>query len=166
MRVRIIAPLECRIQMAQERLKLDRSQTLSHIHKVDQDRRKWTHYLYGVDWSDPSLYDIVINLEHVSISEACDIVSLMAKQMKCYEFTPECQTLMDDFVLASRVKSRLALNGPTSDLEVEVSARGGLVRIVGQLANPEQLKHVRNVASAVPGVTDLNLDGLGSKVQV
>ncbi len=166
LRVRIIAPLEFRIRMAQERLKMDRSQTIAYIQKVDQERRKWAHYLYGVDWGDPSLYDIVLNLENVSIAEACEVVSTMAKQSKCFDFTPECQASMDDFVLASTVKAKIALNRPTSDLEVEVKAQRGVVSILGQLANPEQLREVRHVASSVPGVTDLNLDGLGSKVQV
>jgi cytidylate kinase len=30
---------------------------------MDRDRRKWTQFLYGLDWGQPSLYDLVINLE-------------------------------------------------------------------------------------------------------
>ena len=165
LRVRVIAPLELRITMAQERLKFSRAETIAYIEKVDQDRTKWTHYLYGVDWGDPSLYDVVLNLEHISISEACDVLCTMVRQ-KCFEFTPEYQAAMDDLVLASRVRAKLALNSPTSDLEVEVAACGGLVSIRGRLSSPEQLKEVERVASAVPGVTALNLDGLGSKVNV
>ena len=165
LRVRIIAPLELRVPMVQERLKLSRSEALSYIQKVDEDRRKWTQYLYGVDWGDLSLYDVVLNLEHISIPEACDVVSTMVRQ-RCFEFTPENQAAMDDLVLASRVRVKLALNSPTSDLEVEVVASGGLVSIRGRLSSPEQLKEVERVASAIPGVTALNLDGLGSKVSV
>jgi osmotically-inducible protein OsmY len=107
----------------------------------------------------------VLNLEHISIPEACDVVCTMVRQ-KCFEFTHERQAAMDDLVLASRVRAKLALNSPTSDLEVEVAACGGLVSIRGRLSSSEQLKEVERVASAVPGVTALNLDGLGSKVSV
>jgi cytidylate kinase len=72
LRVRIIAPLEFRVQMAMERENLNREGAISYIQKVDQDRQKWTQYLYGVDWNDPALYDVFINLEYLSIDQACE----------------------------------------------------------------------------------------------
>jgi cytidylate kinase len=87
LRVRIIAPMEFRLKMAQDRLKLSRAEALDYIYKMDQDRRKWTQYLYGVDWGDPGNYDIVLNLEFMDIQEACKTVSTLARQ-RCFEFTP------------------------------------------------------------------------------
>ena len=40
-------------------LKQTRDEVIANIHKIDQDRKKWAQYLYGVDWEDASLYDIV-----------------------------------------------------------------------------------------------------------
>ena len=165
LRVRIIAPLELRITMAQERLKLSRAEALSYIQKVDEDRRKWTQYLYGVDWRDSSTYDVVLNLEHISIPEACDVVCTIVRQ-KCFEFTPERQAAMNDLVLASRIRANLAIDPPTSHLEVEVTASRGAVRIVGNLTAPEELEQVRRVSSAVPGVVSINLDDLASTARM
>lgn len=50
LRARVIAPLEYRIATAQHRLKLSRNEVIAYIRKVDSDRQKWAHYLYGVDW--------------------------------------------------------------------------------------------------------------------
>jgi cytidylate kinase len=161
LRVRIIAPLEFRLKMAQDRLKLSRAEALDYIARMDQDRRKWTHYLYGVDWSDPSNYDIVLNLESMDISQACETVSVLARQ-RCFEFTPGCQAAMDDLALASRVRVELALNDATSHLEVEVTAKEGVVRIGGSVSNVRDVTEVRRIAAAVPGVTTLNLDQLAS----
>ena len=119
LRIRIIAPLEFRLQMAQDRLKLSRNEAIAYIHQMDQDRRKWTQYLYGVDWGDPALYDVVLNLEHMNIREACTGISTLVRQ-RCFEFTPEDQAAMDDLALASRVRADLAVNGPTSHLELDV----------------------------------------------
>src|SRR5579863_10172382 len=47
LRVRIIAPVEFRLNMAQDRLKLTRAEALDYITRADNDRRKWTQYLYG-----------------------------------------------------------------------------------------------------------------------
>ena len=165
LRTRIIAPIEFRIQMAQKRLKLSRSEVLAYIQKMDHDRQKWTHYLYGVDWGDPALYDIVLNLEHVSIDESCSILSVMARQ-RCFEFDAACQAEMNDLALASRVRANVALNESTSDLEIEVTARGTLVSIRGKLASMSQVDEVRRVALSTPGVSEANLDELAPATHV
>jgi cytidylate kinase len=164
LRVRIIAPIEFRLKMAQERLKLSRAEALAHIEKMDQDRRKWTQYLYGVDWGDPANYDIVVNLEHVDISEACQTVSMLARQ-RCFEFTPCCQAAMNDLALASRVRTELALAAPTSHLEFDVDAKDGAVRIRGGVSSVREVGEIRRIAGAVPGVASLNLDELASPVR-
>jgi cytidylate kinase len=164
LRTRIIAPIEFRIRMAQSRLRLEREEAIAYIERMDQHRRKWTQFLYGVDWGDPELYDVVLNLDHIEIEEACQVIASMTHE-RCFEFTPECQAAMDDLSLASRIRANLALNGPTSNLEVEVVAHHGSVSIKGRLVSMDQFEEVERVAWAVPGVTGLNLDELAPNVQ-
>ena len=164
LRVRIVAPLEFRIAMCRERLKLTREEAVAYITKMDQDRRRWTQYLYGVDWGDPSLYDIVLNLENVQIEEACEVVAGLVRQQKCFEFGPQCQAAMRDLAIASRVKANLALDPATQELEVEVVAEKGAVWIKGKVSTPGQLSEVERVAKAVAGVTEVNLDALGAAI--
>jgi len=157
LRTRIIAPLEMRVRMLQDRLKYGREEALAYIERMDEDRRSWTHYLYGVDWSDASLYDLVINLEQLSIEQATNLVCSVTME-RCFEFSPECQEVMDNLVLASRVRAELALAPATSELEVEVVAKRGRVTISGMLAHIAQVEDVRRVAARVAGVADLDLD--------
>ncbi len=161
LRVRIIAPLDFRLKMAQSRLKLGRAEAADYISRMDQDRRKWTHYLYGVDWGDAANYDIVLNLEFMDIVEACKTVTVLARQ-RCFEFTPCCQSAMDDLALASRVRAELALAGATAHLEFDVHADNGEVAVFGSLSNVRDAAEIRRVAEAVPGVKSLNLDELAS----
>ncbi len=165
LRTRIVAPMEFRIRMVQERLKYSRASAIAHIKKVDEDRRKWVQFLYGVDWRDPSLYDVVINLEYMTIDEAsCMISSLIIDRR--FEFTPECQQTMDDLALASRVRADLATHPSTSDLELEVTARNGVIAIRGKLSTLEQVRAVRRVATAADGVRSMNIDKLAPPVLV
>jgi len=156
LRTRIIAPLEVRIQMLQERLNFSRSRAIAYIEAVDADRQKWTRFLYGVDWGDAALYDVVLNLEHVTIEDACSIIASIVTE-RCFEFTPECQQRMDDLALGSRVRATLALDPSTSDLEVEAVAHSGAVSVRGQVSTIAQIEEVRRIASAVPGVDSLDL---------
>jgi len=50
LKVRVIAPLEKRVAMVQERLNMSPSEAVAYIHKVDVDRKNWTRFLYGVNW--------------------------------------------------------------------------------------------------------------------
>jgi len=164
LRVRIIAPIEFRVKMAQERLKLSRAEALDYIARMDQDRRKWAQYLYAVDWGDPANYDIVLNLEHMTIREACETVSTLARQ-RCFEFTSRCQAAMDDLALASRVRAELALDAATSHLEFDVQSKHGAVRIHGAVTGTQDVAEIQRIALAVPGVVSLNLDELASPVR-
>ncbi len=130
---------------------------------MDQERQRWTHYLYGVDWGDPALYDMVINLEHMDIKQACRLVAMTATQ-RCFEFTPRCQAALNDLALASRARANLAIDPSTSHLELEVVASNGVVSIRGKLTGAEEIKDIERVASAVTGVMGLNLDQLAPAV--
>jgi cytidylate kinase len=159
LRTRIIAPMEFRISKVQDRLKYNRKQAIAYIEKRDEDRRNWTRFLYGMDWTDASLYDIVLNLEQMTVEEACDIVC-SASQLKRFEFTLECQRTLDDLATASRAKAHLAMDPVTSDLEFEVVAQAGSVSIKGEIASWHQAKDIGRVVRAVPGVTEAHIDQL------
>jgi cytidylate kinase len=165
LRTRIIAPMEFRIQTVQERLKYSRNAAIAYIEKVDQDRRKWTQFLYGVDWGDPSLYDLVLNLEYVTIEEACRMISSLVIERR-FEFTPECQQKMEDLALGSRVRADLAINPSTSDLELEVVAHQGAIAIKGKVPTIGQIDEVKRVATTTPGVESLNIDELAPPIRV
>ena len=84
LRIRIIAPIEMRLAMVEERLKLSHGDALDYIQKMDEGRRKWTQFLYGVNWEDPALYDLVLNLEHIEIDEACDMIDALTRTRRCF----------------------------------------------------------------------------------
>ncbi len=159
LRTRIIAPMEFRIRMVEERMKLPRTEAVAYLEKTDQERRKWTHFLYGVDWGDASLYDIVLNLEHVTVEEACETICAMTL-LKSFQFTPECEQAMDDVALASRIRANLAIDPATSDLELEVAAHSGSVIVRGVLLTANQASDVRRIARANPGVHSVHLNEL------
>jgi cytidylate kinase len=157
LRTRIIAPMPFRVRAVQDRLRMSETEALAHIQKVDHDRRTWTHYLYGVDWGDPSLYDLVLNLDSLDIQAACTLITQAAAE-RCFAETAESRAAMEDLALASRVRASLAVSSRTSTLEVEVSARSGAVTISGRLPTVDQAPALQEVVRQVPGVTDVQLN--------
>lgn len=156
LRTRIIAPMEFRIDQVHNRLKCNRKEAIAYIKKVDEDRRKWTKFLYDVDWTDASLYDLVLNLERMNLQEACDVICSVA-QLKCFEFTPDSQRAMDDLALASCVKANLAMDPLTADFQFEVASEAGSVSVKGGIVSSDQVKRIGDIVRAVPGVVKVEL---------
>jgi hypothetical protein len=160
LRVRIIAPLELRIEMAQQRLKIGRNEVINYIEEMDENRRKWTQFLYGVDWTDASLYDLVINLEYLDLEHACQIVTNAVKNQECFEHDEGCRERMKNYAIASRVKANLAIDDSTSDVEVEVECENGIVRISGKLSDVRRNSELERIALSVPGVVKVDTSNI------
>jgi len=159
LRVRVVAPLEFRLAMVKERMGLGPAEGAAYIARQDEERRKWTRFLHDVEWGDPSFYDVVLNLDHATIGEACNIVADMAR-LECFAFTPERRAAMKDFALASRVRAALGLDPGTAPLEVEVRSQSGGIRIQGFVGSRHGIREVERVVRQVPGVRELNLEDL------
>jgi hypothetical protein len=76
------------------------------LKKDDEERRKWSMFLYGVDTKDPSLYDIVLNIDNLKVADAVEILTDVAKR-PCFQTTPESTGIICDFYLAAKVQEIL-----------------------------------------------------------
>jgi cytidylate kinase len=165
LRVRLIAPLEMRVRSVMERQHLNREAAVEYIATVDQERIRWTQFIYGVDWRDPALYDLVINLENMSIQTACATIAAVVGQPE-FALTDAAKKAIADFQLACRVKIALATNALTRELRVELQAKEGTVEIRGEVPKVGLLTHtstrdereILRVAQGVEGVKQVYLD--------
>ena len=156
LRVRVIANMEFRIKAAMDRHQLSREEAIEFIKRVDEERVRWTRFLYHVDWRDPSLYDVVINLDHVSLSGACDIV---CRTVSLDEFkrTPKSPKIMDDLGLSTHLEAIIANTRSISGREeVEIEADRGVVTIRGTVESLVDADRVRMIVRQVPGVKEIN----------
>lgn len=165
LRVRLIAPLEMRVATLMERHSMTRKAAESYIVEVDEERLRWARFIYDVDPRDPGLYDLVLNLEHLSIEDACAVASAAAKRPE-FEVTPQVQAALSDFVLACRVKVALATAAATRSLQLEAASTDGVVTVSGSAPEPAMLTHtshrlqqeIESVARSVEGVTGVTLE--------
>ena len=161
LRVRLIAPLEYRLGAAMERLRLGREAAAEHVRRVDDERARWTRFLYGIDWNSPALYDLVVNLEALSVETACAVIAHTASQAE-FAPTPASRQALRDLTLACRVRAALAADRTTARLEIEVAADGGEVTLSGTLRGEDLAQTATAIAAAVPGVTAVRPQRLGS----
>lgn len=162
LRIRVIAGLESRIQTAMKRMNLTRDEAVEYIEKVDKDRSRWTYFLYGLEWQDPVLYDWVLNLDHISIEHACDIIVYRIGRDD-FKTTPASQKAFEDALLASRVWGSLAKDARTRVASVQVNADSGIVTLSGSLGSQKTIDAILQTANQVPGVkSTVNQMGIGT----
>ena len=73
-RVKIIAPLEYRIETMMQIRNLSRAEAQKYIEKRDADRIAFVRKYFQTDAMDPTNYDLVINTEKVGIEGAVDTI--------------------------------------------------------------------------------------------
>jgi cytidylate kinase len=157
-RVRIIAAEKLRLKMAQEHMHLSRKEAADKIREIDQQRRKWTQALYGVNWEDPSLYDMVLNLGRLfDIEEGADLIASIVRENKCLQWTARHQNSMKNFALASRIRASLATEFPAAKI-YKVRAKKGLVSVSISLSTQDEILDVKRLVKKIPGVEKVEVN--------
>jgi osmotically-inducible protein OsmY len=161
LRVRIIADMEFRIKAAMKQMNLKRIEAIDYIEKVDKERSRWTYFLYGLEWQDPALYDMILNLEHMTIDDASEVISCRI-HLDDFKPTPEAQKTYEDALLGSRVWASLAKDDRTRVASIQVSADSGVVTLAGSAGSQKTLDAILQTAKRVQGVKSIvNQLGIG-----
>jgi cytidylate kinase len=172
LKIRLVAPLSYRVKSVIEKKRLTEEDAIKYIDNVDEKRKQWTKFLYDVDWTDPLLYDLVINLAQVTLDTACGMIKYALDQPE-FKDSPEKQKAIEDFALSSRVKARLALDERTRGVETAVEAKEGKVVVRGRLFTTSTLfatgtqstkACVQEIAKGIPGVKELSIDIIESPI--
>ncbi|HXW51428.1 MAG TPA: cytidylate kinase-like family protein [Candidatus Acidoferrales bacterium] len=74
LRTFITAPTSARVARLRERTGCTADDAAKEIKKSDQHRLAYMQQYYGVNWRDPSLYDIIVNTEHLGLDGAAQLI--------------------------------------------------------------------------------------------
>jgi cytidylate kinase len=72
--IRLVAPLNIRIQRIQELLKLSAKEAAKHVTDIDKSRAAYLRDFYGVDVNDSVYYHLTINTGLMDYGQAIDII--------------------------------------------------------------------------------------------
>jgi hypothetical protein len=160
LKVRIIADLDDRITAEMEREKISEEQARSLLLEDDQERRKWTKNLYGVDPWDCSLYDLVVHIHKLRVPDAVDFICQAASR-EPFKTTEASQQKMDDLALACQVKAALV----DHYFDVAINSEYGNVVIYTKAG--DRLAHklqdrVKSLVQEIEGINNLEVHTGGS----
>ena len=152
--VRIISGMEGRIKIVMERDNISRKEAWRVVKKVDAQRKKWGRTLYGIDPEDPRLYDLVLNIERITVDDAAAAICRIS-QLGQFQTTPESQKAVQDLAVAAEVKTFL-IGVKTS---VEVCIQDGMVILKAEdtLAREVPFEGKMGQMMKVPGVKGIRI---------
>jgi cytidylate kinase len=160
LRVRVIADMEFRIKAAMNYHDVTRDKAIDLIKAVDHHRATWMVSIYQTDWQDASRCDLVIDLGHMSVDAACELL-LHAARGPRLKTTPESQKNMEDLVLSSDIRERIAAHSwrvteeRIEDYEVKITSDEGVVDISGKTNSQQEVDRIIQIAGETPGVREV-----------
>ncbi len=149
LKVRVIADLEDRVKEEMKREKISAAAARRILQEDDQERRKWSKYLYGIDTWDPGLYDLVIRVKCVTVDDAVDLIKYALKG-SCFRPNPENPGLVKLISLAAQIEAALIQEIPS----VRVEGKKGEIFIYLKKAlcgDEELISRIKRLATSIAG---------------
>jgi cytidylate kinase len=151
-RVRVCEPLASRTRRAMARWAVGAAAAERRIRGYDDGVRARMRQLFDVEWDDPTLYDLVLNTERLTVESAVRQVLALVEAPEVQP-TPASRALLEDRALGARVRAVLKATRATARVEVEARASGGHVTLAGVVTSEEERDQAVAAARAVPGVS-------------
>jgi cytidylate kinase len=148
-KVRLVAPMDFRINAVIESQGGTHDEARRYISEADERRAKWGRQMFGADLNDPDLYDLVVNLEHMTIDTAADMITGIINRK---DFPEDCHRQFQDFTLAKRVQAALRFNSPHSSEGMTISTKNGVVSLAGGSSFETSRAEIVDFVSRIRGV--------------
>ena len=155
LKVRVLADMEDRVRLEVERKGIDADEARRILEKDDEERRKWSQRLYGIDTADPSLYDLIVHIKQITVDDAVDMIcDCVSKEH--FKTTPESQRMIEDLALSAALEK--ALIDVWADITVCVDNHTAFIETQAPIRAEERLaKEIRDVIDTFEGISDVKI---------
>ena len=153
-RARIIVPTESRVARLMIRKNIASEKAREQIRREDEERSRWARFVYGKNLTDPSHFDLCINLDRLTPCGACALLLRLGEQP---EFQPTAESLskVENSYLATKVLAALISDSRTAELDIGATASDGRVALQGPNLEAEESAAVLEIANSVPEVREV-----------
>ena len=152
--IRVTASLENRIANLVGR-GLVREAAIKAIHKNDHEREGFLKFAFGVDWDNPELYDIVLNMDNVTVEMAVDTVLHIAGSEEIKARSVDAMRSLEMMGLTRRAEAALIEAGLIHGPSVSVSEPGE-IQLAGFVAEEMTKTRAEEILRRVKGVKSIN----------
>lgn len=159
-KLRLIAPIEFRAQAAMVEHALSHEQAVKHIEEADAARALWVRRLYNAEWTDPALYDLILNLSHMGIETATELALALVRSKEASR-SPLGEQVRHDFALRCRIRAALTFKSDFHDRDIQTSVKNGIVHLTGGPSFEANRLEIVSFVKNIPGVQRVTPDEAG-----
>jgi len=156
--VRVTASLKKRIKNLVER-GFHREVAIKAIEKSDHDRSAFIKFAFGVDWDNPEFYDLVLNMDNLSVDLAVNTVLNMARSEEITARSIDAMKSLETMSLARRAEAALIegglTHGPLTSISVSVP-EPGKIRLSGYVEGKENKTKAGEILNRVKDVRSID----------
>ncbi len=153
--IRVTASVEKRIQTLVERGFLKEA-AIKAIHKSDHERGAFIKFAFGLDWDSSELYDMVLNMDNLTVDLAVDTVLHIACTEEIRARSIDAIKSLEMMGLARRAEAALFEAGIAST-SVSVSVlEPGKIRLTGVVAVQSNRAKAEESLKGVNGVKSID----------
>ncbi|MFH0727518.1 MAG: cytidylate kinase-like family protein [Pseudomonadota bacterium] len=148
--IRIIAPMEERVQRIMRRESVNSQTGQWMVKKIDQERSRFLYSMYGRHAETPESYDLIINTGSRSLESVAQMVKTLLEEKEKLR-TSESQGVSEIRAAAARVKAGLATDQSLFIPTLEVDNDGRNILLRGIVHNPKEQKRLEEAATKLAG---------------
>jgi Cytidylate kinase-like family len=153
-RARLVPNREYQIQTNMLKLRMDRPKAEKYEQQVNEDIERWVHVIHNQDMDDPKQYDLVLNLENMSIANAASALCSMV-DLPDFRPTPASLATMANYCLSARARMELALDERTAWADFTVSANEGVITVTYMPRQAQVARFIPEVLAGLAGVKEV-----------
>jgi cytidylate kinase len=156
--VRVVASPETRIQNLMKK-NFQREEAIQAMEKSDREREAFIKYAFGVDWDQPELYDIVLNMDHLTVDLGVDLVIRLVHSEAIQVCSMNATKALEMRSLAKRIDAALIEAGlvPSKAVSFSVSVlEPGKIRLTGYAAGEGNKRKVEEALKKVSGIESID----------
>jgi len=151
LRIRVVEDLESRLLRVSERLGLSRDKARQYIDELEGDLHRWMRTFYNIDWDGYTNFDLVVNLESMSVDGVATALCSYA-QLPSFQETPAVTAALENHLLAARARIALARDQATYRVRFKVTALNREVSVAYEPSDAGVAGEIERVVRTVEGV--------------
>jgi cytidylate kinase len=125
---------------------------LKAMRRSDHEREAFTKFAFGVNWDNPELYDIVLNMDNLTVDLAIDTVLHIARSEEIKARSVDVMTSLGNKALETRAEAALIEAGFSMARLFLSVPEPGKVRLTGFVRTQSDVLKAGNILQGVKGV--------------
>jgi cytidylate kinase len=154
--VRVIAPFDVRVRRIMEQQGIKEKQAFRLLRRSDEDSAGFIQSFFKLDWEDPSLYDLVINTQKLSVDSAIMMILEAIQAPEIKEGEKKTERKLSDLILFQRVESALMGYLGMGFTYINIYVEEGVVTLDGAVASGTDLANCERAVASIEGVGRVN----------